>query len=160
MTTEIDTRFFRAGVGTVIYNQSGQVVLFERAQNPVGIWQFQQGGIDLGEDTQTTLWRELKEEVGLVKEDFESVVEYPQWTVHQYAHTVDDPSKSRLGQVHRWFFLKLKATVEIDLSKASEKEASDYKWVTFAEAVNTTEKLKRHVYVALAEHFQTHVFTK
>ena len=47
-TTAIDTRFFRAGVGTVIYNSKGQVAWFERAQNPVGVWQFQQGGIDLG----------------------------------------------------------------------------------------------------------------
>lgn len=30
-TTTLDTRFFRAGVGTVIYNQAGLVAWFKRA---------------------------------------------------------------------------------------------------------------------------------
>lgn len=148
---EIDTRFFRAGVGTVIYNQAGEVVLFERAQNPVGIWQFQQGGIDLGETVEDTLWRELREEVGLDKVDFLQVTSYPKWTIHSYNET--DASKSRIGQVHRWFFLELKPDVEIDLAKASEHEASDWRFVTFVEAVDECEASKRPVYQELADYF-------
>ena len=83
MKTEIDTRFFRAGVGTVIYNSAGEVAIFERAQNPIGAWQFQQGGIDLGEDFTTTLWRELSEEIGLKEIDFHTMNEYPNWTLYQ-----------------------------------------------------------------------------
>ena len=157
MKTEIDTRFFRAGVGTVIYNQTGEVALFERAQNPVGIWQFQQGGIDLGESLETTLWRELKEEIGLEKSDFSTVTQMPNWTVHQYQHTVDDVSKSRLGQAHIWYFLELKSEVEIDLSKALEHEASDFIWTTFADAVSRTEELKRHVYQELEIYFTEYI---
>ena len=37
---QIVTRFFRAGVGTVIYNQKGEVALFQRAQFPVGSGSF------------------------------------------------------------------------------------------------------------------------
>lgn len=76
-TTTLETRYFRAGVGTVIYNAAGRVVHFERTQNPAGMWQFQQGGIDLDEQPADTLWRELAEEVGLTKEDFDDVHEYP-----------------------------------------------------------------------------------
>jgi putative (di)nucleoside polyphosphate hydrolase len=154
MKTEIDTRFFRAGVGTVIYNQAGRVAIFERSQYPVGVWQFQQGGIDLEEDTQTTLWRELSEETGLVKEDMELVTEYPVWTVYQDVNSVHDSSKSRLGQAHRWYFLKLKDTVYIDLSQATEIEASDFKWVSFDEAIAKTEELKKHVYRELETYFK------
>jgi len=152
-TTTINTRFFRAGVGTVIYNSTGEVAWFERAQHPVGVWQFQQGGIDLGEDTTTTLWRELHEEVGLTADDFESVTEYPHWTVYQYDYTIADDTKSRLGQAHRWYFLRLKDDVTIDLSKATEQEASAVRFITFDQVLSETDSFKKHVYRELQEYF-------
>lgn len=157
MKTEIDTRFFRAGVGTVIYNQAGQVALFERAQHPVGIWQFQQGGIDLGEHPETTLWRELKEEVGLTKNDFIRVTKYPHWTIHQVQSSVDDADKSRIGQAYLWYFLELSPEVKIDPSKALEDEVSDFRWVSFAEACETPEQLKKHIYQDLEKYFNSHI---
>ena len=160
MRTEIDTRFFRAGVGTVIYNSKGEVALFQRAQNPVGIWQFQQGGIDLGEDTQTTLWRELKEEIGLEESDFNTVTKMPNWTVHQHEHTISDATQSRIGQAHLWYFLELKSEVEIDLSKALEYEASDFRWTTFTDAINVTGDLKKHIYQELEKYFKEHISTQ
>lgn len=157
MQTTVNTRFFRAGVGTVIYNQTGEVALFERATNPVGIWQFQQGGIDLGEDIETTLWRELKEEVGLVKSDISTVTLYPHWTVYQDTNTVHDATKSRLGQAHRWYFLELALDTVIDLKKATEVEASAYRFVSFTEAIDLTDEYKKHVYQELETYFQHEV---
>lgn len=154
----IDTRFFRAGVGTVIYNQVGEVALFKRAQNPVGIWQFQQGGIDLGEQPEETLWRELKEEIGLIATDFVSVHEYPTWTIHQYDYTIADASASRLGQAHRWYFLELHQDVIIDLNNASEHEATAWRFATFADAVAETEPSKQGVYRALQHYFETTIY--
>ncbi|MCA9358963.1 NUDIX domain-containing protein [Candidatus Kaiserbacteria bacterium] len=153
MKVEIDTRFFRAGVGTVIYNQAGEVVLFERSQYPIGIWQFQQGGIDLNESPEATLWRELREEIGLTKDDFSSVTEMPNWTIYQDTNSVDDVSKSRFGQAHKWYFLELKEDADIDLTRATEDEASDFKWVTFPEAISVTDDLKKHVYRELETYF-------
>lgn len=157
MTTTIETRFFRAGVGTVIYNAAGEVALFERTQNPVGMWQFQQGGIDLGEQPTDTLWRELMEEMGLTQDDFESVIEYPHWTVYQPQDTLDTPDKSRIGHTHRWFFLRLKNNVTIDLNKATMVEASACKWITFGKVLEEVEECKKHVYQTLATYFTEQV---
>jgi len=157
MTTTIDTRFFRAGVGTVIYNQKGEVALFERAQNPSGVWQFQQGGIDTNEHPEQTLWRELKEEVGLEKTDIITVTELPQWTIYLDEDAVVDPENSRLGQAHKWYFLELNPTSQIDLTKASDDEASNYRWTTFTEAINVTVDLKKHVYQDLEKYFLEHI---
>lgn len=156
-TTTLETRHFRAGVGTVIYNAAGKVAYFERTQNPVGMWQFQQGGIDLGEQPTDTLWRELSEEVGITEQDVDDIHEYPHWTIYQPEDTLGNPDKSRMGHAHRWYFLKLKAGVNIDLDKASMIEASAYKWITWEEALATTEPCKQHVYQALAEYFRTAV---
>jgi len=141
------------------YNTEGKVAWFERAHRPVGVWQFQQGGIDLGEDTQMTLWRELHEEVGLTKDDIAVVDEYPHWTVYQYDHTVDDVNPSRLGQAHRWYFLKLKANVTIDLNKATEAEAAAVRFLTFDEVLAETGDFKRHVYQELQQYFTTNIHT-
>ena len=159
MTTTIETRFFRAGVGTVIYNAAGEVAYFERTQNPVGMWQFQQGGIDLGEHPTNTLWRELLEEVGLTQADFDDVHEYPQWTTYQPKDTAENPNKSRVGHTHRWYFLKLRKDVTIDLAKATMIEASAYKWITWDVVLSDTEPCKQHVYQALASYFKESVFT-
>lgn len=150
-------RHFRAGVGTVIYNQVGQVALFRRAAPPVGTWQFQQGGIDSGEQPETTLWRELKEETGLEKNDFTEITEYPEWTLQVYPQEVIDhpnqPNPDRLGQAHRWWFLELKSAVVIDLSTATDQEFDDYKWVTWDEALTVPSSYKTHVYQALHQYF-------
>lgn len=146
-------RFFRAGVGTVIFNDNREVLFFERCKHPVGVWQFQQGGIDLGEDIKTTLWRELQEEAGFTEADFTSLVEMPHWTVYQDPNSVADQDIGRLGQAHRWFFLKLNPNVLVDLTKASDNEFINFKWVSFAEAIAATDGLKKHVYEELYEFF-------
>lgn len=105
----------------------------------------------MGETIETTLWRELREEIGLSETDFIQVTPYPKWTVHAY--TEADASKSRIGQVHRWYFLELKPAVEIDLGKATEQEASAWRFTTFAEAVAECEPTKKPVYEELASYY-------
>jgi len=150
-------RHFRAGVGTVIYNQSGEVVLFQRSVPPIGTWQFQQGGIDSGEQPETTLWRELKEETGLEQSNFAEVTEYPEWTLQVYPEEIltrpDQPNPDRLGQAHRWYFLELAPDVTIDLANATEDEFDDCKWTTWQEALTVPPPYKVHVYQALHQYF-------
>ena len=58
---------FRPNVGIVICNQHGQVLWARRiGQNS---WQFPQGGINAGESPVQAMYRELNEELGLVKSD-------------------------------------------------------------------------------------------
>ncbi len=150
---KLDTRFFRAGIGTVVCNQKREVAFFKRAKPPVGIWQFQQGGIDVGESIETTLWREVKEEMGLEPEQIETILPYPHWTIYQEPHTVDDATVSRLGQAHRWFFLSLRPDATIDLTHATDDEFSEWKWVTFPEAVAATSSHKQHIYQSLFDFY-------
>jgi putative (di)nucleoside polyphosphate hydrolase len=147
------TRFFRAGVGTVVYNNARKIALFRRSQHPIGIWQLQQGGIDLGEYPEVTLWRELQEEIGLTTEAIEKVTEMPHWTIYEDEHSATDHDIPRIGQAHRWFFLKLKEGHTIDISLATDNEFDDWKWVTFEDAITCTRDKKRHVYETLHDFF-------
>ena len=150
-------RFFRAGIGTVVYNANGEVGFFERQQHPEGVWQFQQGGIDLGEQLDAALWREVQEEMGLIKTDIELVTERPGWTLYEDVDATTNGDAPKIGQVHHWYFLKLKAEVTIDLTKATDNEFRNWKWISFESAVAATHPNKRHVYQALHEFYVEHI---
>ncbi len=153
----MNNHYFRAGVGAVIYNDAREVAWFRRAAHPVGVWQFQQGGIDAGEQPEETLWRELSEEVGLTQESIEQIDVYPTWTLYEFSPEMIEVSSRPecLGQAHRWWFLRIAAGSEIDLSHATEDEFDDWRWVSFEDAIRETNELKRHVYEELFEYFRS-----
>lgn len=66
--------YFRPGAGAVVYNKDNEILTFQRSDNG-NVWQFPQGGIEVGESPINTLWRELREETGLTEEKIESVAE-------------------------------------------------------------------------------------
>jgi putative (di)nucleoside polyphosphate hydrolase len=151
------TRSFRAGVGTVIYNHLNEIAIFKRVQPPVGVWELQQGGIDVGEMPEETLWRELHEEVGIIKDDIESITSMPGWTIYQRGEGIADISLDTLGQAHQWYFLKLKDGHSINLENALEDEASEFRWTNFDELIALTGAHKQHVYQSLKEFFIAHI---
>ncbi|MBT6794272.1 MAG: NUDIX domain-containing protein, partial [Methylococcales bacterium] len=63
----IDSNGYRPNVGIVICNDDGK--LFWAKRMGADAWQFPQGGIKFYEDPETAMYRELKEEVGLVPKD-------------------------------------------------------------------------------------------
>lgn len=133
--------YFRAGAGTIIFNDSGEVVVFKRVRKGAG-WQFSQGGLDVGEDPLEGAVRELQEETGITADQITLIGEYPGWVSYEI------PEKNKFnqeyrGQSQRWFFAKLLPGVEIDLERAVEPEFNDYKWVTYESAVADIVEFKR-----------------
>lgn len=155
----MSTRFFRAGVGTVIYNEAGEIALFKRASPPVGVWELQQGGIDSGEAPSDTLWRELMEEVGLSRDDVALVTPMEELTVYNRPEALINHSDRLLGQAHQWFFLKLKSGIEIDVRKATEQEVSEFMWTNFENAISLCDDRKKHVYEKLDTFFRTEILS-
>ena len=154
-------QYFRAGTGVVIYNDEGKILVFSRRDNP-DIWQLQQGGQDIGETVTETLWRELVEETALTKNDFTTINEYPNWTLYAYSENLRGELKDSncLGQAHRWFYLKLKPDILINLSKASDDEFVNFKWCTFDDLLAVTDTLKYQVYSDLKNHFEATIINK
>ncbi len=61
---------YRPNVAALILNTNGSLLICERSNMP-GAWQFPQGGVDNGESIEQALIREVREEVGLGKNDYE-----------------------------------------------------------------------------------------
>jgi putative (di)nucleoside polyphosphate hydrolase len=154
----MNTPYFRAGTGSVIYRADGMVLIFKRAGE--NIWQFQQGGLDASEAIESALWRELKEETALSQSDFVQQHPYPTWTLYEYPDGLALPESRSLcvGQAHKWWFLKIAPNTTINLAKASDKEFDDHKWISFSEFMDmTTHSFKQTVYEELYKYFNTHI---
>ncbi len=129
----------RMGVGTVIFAaDSNEVAVFRR--DGTSIWQLQQGGLDCQETRDrgrlvkrtpeiplAGMKRELQEETGLRPIDYHIIGQYPALTCYTFETTKSrDLGKAGKeyyqGQIHQWWYLRLKPTVVIDLSEAPDKE--------------------------------------
>ncbi|MGI9296148.1 MAG: NUDIX domain-containing protein, partial [Pseudomonadales bacterium] len=65
----VDKDGFRPNVGIMLSNGQGQLLWARRLGQDA--WQFPQGGIKADESPRQALFRELREEVGLDKQDVE-----------------------------------------------------------------------------------------
>ncbi|MDB6076491.1 MAG: nudix box signature [Akkermansiaceae bacterium] len=63
---------FRPNVAALIVKKTGELLICERYTIP-GAWQFPQGGVDAGESDEEALFREVREEVGLLPAHYEVI---------------------------------------------------------------------------------------
>lgn len=152
--------YFRAGAGVVLYTNDHHICIFSRTENP-SVWQFPQGGLDLGENIEDCMWRELMEETAITPADIARVTQHPGWLSYEYdsslRSTIIDPAC--LGQMHRWFYLQLKEDVTPRLEIAIDKEFSSYAFTTFGSFLPTVGPLKKSIFTALGTYFEQHIAT-
>lgn len=154
----MDTPYFRAGVGAVVYRADGMILTFKRTGDE--IWQFPQGGLDAGETAETALWRELAEETALRQSDILRTIPYPTWTLYEYPDGFVLPyaRSTCAGQAHRWWFLELAPGTTIDLNRAHDKEFDAWRWVSFADFMTLTpHSFKQNVYQQLFEYYTEYI---
>ena len=139
---------YRPNVAALIINRKGQLLVCKRI-NSKGAWQFPQGGVDPGETHSKALVREIREEVGLLKNSYKVKRKRGGYT---YLYP-DQVKKKKLyfdGQAQTYYlcYLKKKAP-SIDLDQ-KYPEFSDYKWIDPADfKLKWLPEFKRQVYRAV-----------
>lgn len=145
------SRYFRAGVGAVIANTNGLVLVLERSKMP-GAWQMPQGGIEANETPEDAVLRELKEETQIERESLELVDRYPEPLVYELP-TESQSEKTGMGQVQYWFLFRFKADANaLTLPKSGEFRA--WAWRPLNEIVSSAVEFRRQVYQRLLAHFE------
>ena len=143
----IDAQGFRANVGIILSNQSGQVFWAKRIGQQS--WQFPQGGIHAGENAQQALFRELEEEVGLKPEHVRMIGSTRRWLRYRLPKRYVRRNRQQLciGQKQEWFMLELIAPESCVRFDACDKPEFDgYRWVDYWQPVNEVVFFKRQVY--------------
>jgi len=150
-------QYFRAGVGGVITDRRGRVLVCERRDIP-GSWQFPQGGLEKGETPIVAVFREIKEETGFAKSSLRLSRRYPDLLAYELPPQARS-AKVGLGQVQYWFLFELKRDAMVgDFKSTTEFRAAE--WVSFAKAIRGVVAFKRSVYRKLRICFEDRVSEK
>jgi 8-oxo-dGTP diphosphatase len=115
------------GVGAVIFDEAGRLLLVKRAQEPgLGRWSLPGGLLELGETLQQGVMREVYEETGLIVQ-VEAVVEVVD-RIYRYSGRDEEESKEPRVQYHYVVVDYLCRPLRGDVKPSSD--AADVAWVT------------------------------
>lgn len=143
----IDRAGYRLNVGIILVNGSGRVFWGKRQGHDA--WQFPQGGLAAGETALEAMYRELKEEIGLEKDDIQILGSTKRWLKYrlpkQYLRLGREPLV--IGQKQKWYLLKLlshEQKIRLDLSDSPEFDS--WRWIEYVDAPEHVIFFKRQVY--------------
>jgi putative (di)nucleoside polyphosphate hydrolase len=151
--TPIERLPYRRGVGIMLLNAAGEVLVAQRIDMPTEAWQMPQGGIDEDEAPEAAAWREMREEIGTGAATL--LAESRAW--HRYDLPADLVPRlwhgRYRGQEQKWFafrFTGADADIRIDSDCA---EFSRWKWTPMATLPNLIVPFKRRLYAELVAEF-------
>jgi len=142
----IDQNGFRLNVGIILANQFDQVFWAKRVGRDA--WQFPQGGMHEGEDPEQTLFRELKEEIGLNEDQVSILGRTRHWLSYRIPPRMLRKSRPVcVGQKQLWFLLRSKVEDRmIQLDQTLKPEFDNWQWTSYWYPLREVVVFKREVY--------------
>ena len=161
----IDNNGYRANVGIVLMNNNqSQVFLAKRCRQ--NAWQFPQGGLKRGEDSETAMYRELHEEVGLLPHQVSVVAVTKGWHYYDVPKNFlrhNAPNRSVgvgfRGQKQRWYLLHFLANDnDISLTASMPAEFDAWRWVDYWQPIEWVVYFKKDVYRSALQELSVFAF--
>jgi len=152
---QIDRLPYRACVGVMLANDSGQVFVGQRLDNDTPAWQMPQGGIDQGEEPREAALRELWEETGILPDLVEVVAETTEWIPYDLPHDIVPriwQGRYR-GQRQKWFLMRFQGSDDQINILTSHPEFSEWRWLDPDDLVDHIVPFKREVYASVLAEF-------
>ena len=149
----IDRDGYRPNVGIVLCNWKNEVFWGKRVREHS--WQFPQGGMKHGETPEEAMYRELGEEVGLLRQHVRILGRTKEWLRYE----VPDQWIRRewrgayRGQKQIWFLLRLVGRdCDVSLRASTHPEFDAWRWSDYWVPLESVIDFKREVYrLALSE---------
>ncbi len=148
---------YRPCVGIILLNKYNHIFVGERLDTP-GAWQMPQGGVDPGEDIETAIFRELKEEVGtndaniLGISDQKFRYDIPAERIPKFWNG------AYRGQEQTWAALRFTGKdSDINLATYNEPEFARWQWVKPEKTLELIVPFKKELYKNVINAFK-HLF--
>lgn len=146
---------YRQGVGIMVINRDGLVLVAERIGQP-GAWQMPQGGIDAGEEPEAAALRELEEEIGTANVSI--IGRTPEPLTYDFPPEMlagRGITRRYRGQAQHWFAARfLGQDSDINLAVHTPREFERWRWCGIEEVPGLIIAFKRPVYEAVVELFR------
>ena len=152
----IDKEGYRANVGIILWNDTGQL-FWGRRVGGSNTWQFPQGGIKKHETAEKAMYRELREEVGLSPDDVKILACTEDWLRYTLPKRFirSNSFPVCIGQKQIWYLLRLVSNdSKVKLNCSSKPEFDDWRWVDYWYPINNIVDFKRNVYVQALEQLE------
>jgi len=147
----------RIGVGIALLNDSNEVFVGKRIDNPEDFWQMPQGGVDKNENFLDAAKRELEEETGI--KNVKLIKEIEGWIIYDLPKNLLGKiwkGKYR-GQKQKWFIMKfLGNNNEININ-TKKPEFLKWKWINSSKLPEVAVNFKINIYKKISKELSTFV---
>ncbi len=143
----LDREGYRPNVGIILVNQKNEVFWGKRIREHS--WQFPQGGIKYGESPVQAMYRELREEVGLLPEHVRILGRTRNWLRYNVPEDFirRDSRGIYKGQKQIWFLLRLVGRdSDVSLRATRHPEFDAWRWSHYWVPLDSVIEFKREVY--------------
>lgn len=142
----IDSNGFRHNVGIILANHADRLLWAKRVGRDA--WQFPQGGMHPEETPEQTLFRELREEIGLSEKDVTILGRTRRWLRYRLpARMIRKTEPMCIGQKQLWFLLRLEGEDSlIHFNMTQKPEFDSWQWVSYWYPLRHVVLFKREVY--------------
>ncbi len=143
----LDRDGYRPNVGIVVCNGRNQVFWGKRVKEHS--WQFPQGGIKHGESPAEAMYRELREETGLLPEHVRVLGRTREWLRYEVPQQLirREWRQTYRGQKQIWFLLRLVGRdCDVCLRSSAHPEFDAWRWNDYWAPLNAVIEFKRAVY--------------
>jgi len=146
---------YRRCVGMMILNDKNEILVGRRLDHPSGYWQMPQGGIDLDENPEEAVWREMMEEIGTNNASLIHISDH--WLNYDIPKDTLEKlpwGKTYVGQTQKWFVFRFTGQ-DSDINVSTENpEFSEWKWSKYESLVNNIVPFKREIYKRIINEFK------
>jgi len=149
----IDPDGYRPNVAIVLMRPDGRVFWARRVRRDG--WQFPQGGMNSDETPTEAMYRELREETGLLPEHVDVLGSTPGWLRYRLPQRAVRRSDRLvcIGQKQVWFLLQFRGEEsDLRLDLTDTPEFDHWRWVDFWYPVEHVVNFKRGVYADALHH--------
>lgn len=159
MNSPVNTldHLYRHGVGIMVINRDKKIFVGKRIDNHSDAWQMPQGGIDVGEDEDKAMVRELLEETGI--KDIKTLAKSSKYYYYNLPYKLQKKfwGGKYLGQKQKWYlveFLGDETTINIS---TENPEFSEWKWIDKSEIIDVIVSFKKELYLSVINEFKEYL---
>ncbi len=146
---------YRSGVGIMLLNKEKKIFVGKRIDNHSDAWQMPQGGIDIGENEDKAMLRELKEETGINGSSVKLLSKSRSYYYYNLPYKLQKKfwGGKYLGQRQRWYLLEFIGDESVIDVKTEDPEFSEWKWISKEEITSAIVAFKRGLYEEVMKEF-------